>query len=242
MRSTFLRQFYQPTQIWHYGYLQRFYAKNWHQTKLEKLVFPGAKVLDYGCGNSPYREVILERQGDYFGIDIKKTEHGSLFDGIKAPFNDESFDLVVLAEVLPVSPDGKCLIRECQRLLKQNGMLIVSTSFIYPMTGAEGVFQDGFRFDYVRYTEAGLSQLLKDGFREVSTEHLGGIGSHLLMFPYFYRNHVMKNKSAWKRVLSFAFAPAFLILTTVLNISGRMINRFDSSRIFPTDAVAVAKK
>ena len=242
MQRARLRQFYQPTQIWHYGYLQRFYAKKWHQKKLEKLVFPGAKVLDYGCGNSPYRKVILERQGDYFGIDIKETDHGSLFDGIKAPFNDESFDLVVLAEVLPLSPDGKYLIRECQRILKQDGMLIVSTSFIYPMTGAEGVFQDGFRFDYVRYTEAGLSQLLKDDFREVSTEHLGGIGSHLLMFPYFYRNHLMKNDSARKRVLSFAFTPAFLILSTVLNISGRIINRFDSSRIFPTDAVAVAKK
>ena len=242
MRSTFLRQFYQPTQIWHYGYLQRFYAKNWHQTKLEKLVFPGAKVLDYGCGNSPYRKVILKQRGDYFGIDIKVTEHGSLFDGIKAPFNDESFDLVVLAEVLPFAPDSKYLIRECQRLLKQDGMLLVSTSFIYPMIGAEDVFQDGFKFDYFRYTEAGLSQLLKDDFREVSTEQLGGIGSHLLMYPYYYRNHLMKNKSALKRVFSFALAPAFLILTTVLNIFGRMINRLDSSRIFPTDSVAVAKK
>jgi len=242
MGSARLRQSYQPTQIWHYGYLQRFYAKKWHQSKLEKLVFPGAKVLDYGCGNSPYRKVILNRLGDYFGIDIKETEYGSLFDGIKAPFKEESFDIVVLAEVLPLAPNGKYLIRECQRLLKQDGMLIVSTSFIYPMTGADGVFQDGFKFDYVRYTEAGLSHLLEDDFREISTEHLGGIGSHLLMYPYYYRNYLMKNKSVWKRVFSFALTPAFLILTTVLNISGRMINRLDSSRIFPTDAVAVAKK
>jgi SAM-dependent methyltransferase len=239
--STVLR-FYQPTQIWHYGYLQRFYARKWHLINLEKLVFPGAKVLDYGCGDSPYRELINSRQGNYLGIDIKETKFGSLFDGIRAPFNDESFDVVILAEILPVAPDSKSLIKDCQRLLKLNGNLLVSTSFIYPMNGAKTVFEDGFKFDFYRYTEAGLRLLLKDDFKDVATQQLGGLGSHLLFPQYFYRNFLMKNKSALVRIFSFTFAPVFLILCVLLNILGRAINRFDPSKLFPSDSVAVAKK
>jgi len=235
-------RFYQPTQIWHYGYLQRFYARKWYLINLEKLVFSGAKVLDYGCGDSPYKELIESRQGNYLGVDIKETKFGSLFNGIRAPFNDESFDVVILAEILPLVPDGKSLVKDCQRLLRPNGMLLVSTSFIYPMLGAKTSFQDGFKFDYYRYTEAGLRLLLKDDFKDVVTQQLGGLGSHLLFPQYFYRNFLMKSKSALIRIFSITFAPAFLILCVVLNIIGRAINRVDSSKMFPSDSVAVAKK
>lgn len=237
-----LSRFYLPTQIWHYGYLQRFYTNKWFTNKLDRLVFPGATVLDFGCGGSPHRKQLLGKNALYFGIDVKETKFGIIFDGFKVPYGDGSFDLVLLEEVLPVAPDSRILISECMRILKPGGSLIVSCNFLYPMNGERVVFQDGFDFDYYRYTEAGLNLLLKREFKEVFSEQLGGLGSHLLMPQYFYRNFLMRNKAIWLRSLSFALSPVYLILCLGLNILGRLVNGMDSSKIFASDVVAIAKK
>ena len=233
---------YLPTQIWHYGYLQRFYTGKWFTNKIDKLVFPSARILDFGCGDSPHRAQVLAKNGAYSGIDVKPTKFGEVFDGIRAPYENCSFDLVLLEEVLPVAPDSQMIIKECFRILKPGGSLIVSCNFLYPMNGDRVKFQDGFAFDYYRYTEAGLNLLLGKDFKEVKSEQLGGLGSHLLMPQYFYRNFLMRNKALWVRSLSFAVAPAYLILCSALNVLGRIVNGMDSSKIFASDVVAVAKK
>ena len=110
------------------------------------------------------------------------------------------------------------------------------------MLGAKNVFHEGFKFDYYRYTQAGLNLLLKDEFKDVFTEQLGGLGSHLLMPQYFYRNFLMKSQSKWVRASSFVLVPVFIFSCIVLNVLGRAINRVDRSRLFPTDSVAIAKK
>ncbi len=206
------------------------------------MVSPGTKVLDFGCGDSPHRNLVLANKGVYFGIDVKETKFGLVFDGIKAPFEDDSFDLVTLEEVLPFAPDSSILIKECKRVLKPGGSLIVSSNFLFPMNGDKVVFQDGFDFDYYRFTEAGLKRLVCNEFEEVFTEQLGGLGSHLLMPQYFYRNFLMRNNSIWVRGFAFALAPAYLIFCTLLNILGLLTNRIDTSEIFASDVVAVAKK
>jgi len=199
-------------------------------------------VLDFGCGDSPHRNQILANKGIYFGIDIKETKFGELFDGIKAPFENNSFDVVTLEEVLPVAPDSSTLIKECKRILKPGGSLIVTCNFLYPMNGDKVVFQDGFDFDYYRFTEAGLRLLVRNEFNEVLSEQLGGLGSHLLMPQYFYRNFLMRNNSIWVRGFTFILAPIYLIFCTLLNILGLLVNRIDTSKIFASDVVAVAKK
>jgi len=242
MPKVTLMRFYLPTQIWHYGFLQRFYTRKWIINKIKIMVSPGTNVLDFGCGDSPHRNLILTNKANYFGIDVKETKFGVLFDGIKAPFQDDSFDVVTLEEVLPVAPDSSVLIKECKRILKPGGSLIVTSNFLFPMNGDKVAFQDGFDFDYYRFTEAGLRLLVRNEFREVITEQLGGLGSHLLMPQYFYRNFLMRNKSIWVRGFSLALAPMYLIFCTLLNILGFLTNRIDTSKIFASDVVAVAKK
>jgi SAM-dependent methyltransferase len=242
MPKAILMRFYLPTQIWHYGFLQRVYTRKWILNKIKTMVSPGTKVLDFGCGDSPHQNLVLANKGVYFGIDVKETKFGLVFDGIKAPFEDDSFDLITLEEVLPVAPDSSILIKECKRVLKPGGSLIVTSNFLFPMNGDKVVFQDGFDFDYYRFTEAGLKRLVCNEFEEVFTEQLGGLGSHLLMPQYFYRNFLMRNNSIWVRGFAFALAPVYLIFCTLLNILGLLINRIDTSKIFASDVVAVAKK
>ena len=242
MPKVTLMSFYLPTQIWHYGFLQRVYTRKWIFNKMKIMVSPGTKVLDFGCGDSPHRNLVLANKGVYLGIDIKETKFGLLFDGIKAPFEDDSFDVVTLEEVLPFVPDSSLLIKECKRILKPGGSLIVTSNFLFPMNGDRVVFQGGFDSDYYRFTEAGLKRLVRNEFKEVFTEQLGGLGSHFLMPQYFYRNFLMRSSSIWVRGIALALAPVYLILCTLLNILGLMINRIDTSKIFASDVVAVAKK
>ena len=110
------------------------------------------------------------------------------------------------------------------------------------MNGDKVEFQDGFDFDYYRFTEAGLKRLVRNEFEEVFTEQLGGLGSYLLIPQSFYRNFLMCNNSIWVRGFSLALALVYVFFCTLLNILGLLINRVDTSEIFASDVVAVAKK
>ncbi len=129
-KATLIR-LYLPTQIWHYGFLRRVYTRKWLLNKIKTMVSRGTNVLDFGCGDSPHRDLILANKGVYFGIDVKETKFGLVFDGLKAPFEDDSFDLVTLEEVLPLAPDSSILIKECKRVLKPGGSLIVTSNFSF---------------------------------------------------------------------------------------------------------------
>lgn len=129
-KATLIR-LYLPTQIWDYGFLQRVYARKWIFNKIKAMVSPGTDVLDFGCGNSPNRNLVLANKGIYFGIDVKETKFGLFFDGIKAPFEDDSFDVVTLEGVLPVAPGSSILIKECKKILKSGGLLIVTSNFSF---------------------------------------------------------------------------------------------------------------
>jgi len=237
-----LYQIYSPRRIWHYGYLQRTYANKWIQKQLISHVTLRSRVLDFGCGNSPQKGLIDSQLGAYVGIDVKQTTFGIVFDGKTVPFGSGSFDVVLLNEVLYAIPDGRAAISECHRLLRTGGALLVSTNFIYPLNGDPEEFRTGFRGDYFRFTEAGLRELLIPYFEPIYIDHLGGLGSILLMPQYFYRNHLMRHPRKFVRNLSSFFAPAFLMGCVVLNLLGLLLNKLDSSNLFASDIVAVAKK
>lgn len=99
------------------------------------------KILDLGCGdgmNALHFEKCFP-QMEYFGIDVsadsirqaKKLEkhkiHFTCYDGTKIPYKNGSFDLIFIACVLHHVPQEKHLklLRECRRVLKENGVLYI---------------------------------------------------------------------------------------------------------------------
>jgi SAM-dependent methyltransferase len=91
---------------------------------LEKLIPPGAKTLDVGCGDGWLTHLIQERRPDISieGIDVlvRPGTHVPVtgFDGRKIPFPDKSFDTVTVVDVLHHADDPFGLLTETARVAR----------------------------------------------------------------------------------------------------------------------------
>lgn len=94
------------------------------------------RVLDVGCGDGTYSEMISDMGNEVYGIDIRpdrverakqKGVKASVADLTKGlPFKDEFFDLIYAAEVLEHIYDTEFFLQEAKRVLRKNGTLIVT--------------------------------------------------------------------------------------------------------------------
>ncbi len=100
----------------------------------------GGKVLDLGCGNGRFYQVVENEDVEYFGLDksenliIKAKERYPKVDfkagdALNIPFPDEEFDVVVSVAVLHHMPTKKTrvkFLKEAKRVLKKGGSLRIS--------------------------------------------------------------------------------------------------------------------
>jgi len=111
---------------------------------LDKLMSKGKKVLDAGCGTGIVTRKLVKEGWDCIGVDFseemlkearKKAEAKGLSIDFKkvsvldmSLFPDKSFDIIMLNGVLPYinEEDEEEAYKECYRLLKKGGILIVS--------------------------------------------------------------------------------------------------------------------
>lgn len=137
-------------------------------------------ILDYGAGSAPYQS--LFPAADYRKADI--IEASGLHYRIQAdstmPEKDEMFDLVLSTQVAEhvVNPDT--YFRECFRLLKKGGKLIVTT---------HGTWEEhGVPWDFQRWTEQGMRRdLQRAGFKQPKIYKITcGFRALMLLFSRTY--------------------------------------------------------
>lgn len=132
------------------------------------------KMLDFGCGGSPYRALFPNAQ--YLRADLPGTQNLDYEispDGrVAAP--DASFDLVLSCQVLEhvASPSG--YLAESLRVLKPGGRLVCTT---------HGTFEDhGCPYDYWRWTADGLRAELQAAGYQVNRMLKLTTGQRALLF------------------------------------------------------------
>jgi SAM-dependent methyltransferase len=135
------------------------------------------RVLDAGCGTSPYR-AHLPAGVDYVGVDRSPRPNvRALVDISALPFADATFDGVLCTEMLSQSPRPWQLLGELARVLRPGGRLYLTAPFDWHF------FDEP--YDYFRFTTHGVRALLEDaGFAVERLEPVGGMftafGSKLL--------------------------------------------------------------
>jgi SAM-dependent methyltransferase len=86
------------------------------------------RVLDYGCADTPYRR-LFDADADYVAADLPGNERASLEIGQdgSVPVDDASCDVVLSTQVLEHVADPATYLRECFRVLRPGGRMLLST-------------------------------------------------------------------------------------------------------------------
>lgn len=95
---------------------------------------PSRDVLDVGCGDGTLGARVGERLGAQVqGVDVKVQPGAAVpvqaYDGRTLPFPDGSFDLVTVSDVLHHADDPLAVLRECLRVLRPGGAVVVKDHF-----------------------------------------------------------------------------------------------------------------
>ncbi|MDP6388063.1 MAG: methyltransferase domain-containing protein [Candidatus Pacebacteria bacterium] len=110
------------------------------------------RTLDVGSGGNPYKGFFPNRVSmdivDDNDVDVVADVHDMKV------FENGEFDNVLCTEALEHFCNPFKAIEEMKRVLKKDGLLILTTRFIMPLHEVPN--------DYFRFTEYGLKNLLKD--------------------------------------------------------------------------------
>lgn len=129
-------------------------------------------LIDFGCGNMPYRGVIEPMVGKYEGVDLDmnpKADHHIGFDS-KTTLPDNYCDIILSNQVLEHVDSPSGYLQEALRILKPGGSIICTTHgywFYHPTPN-----------DYWRWTSAGLRKTIADeGFQITSFFGIMGLAA-----------------------------------------------------------------
>jgi len=126
-------------------------------------------ILDIGCTDKVLARHLPEGCR-YLGLDYYATVQNFYStrpdvygDACRLPLAGESMDGILIFEVLEHVPDPEAALAEVSRVLKPEGVLLLSVPFIYPVHNAP--------FDFHRFTRHALERSLRrHGFEVESIE------------------------------------------------------------------------
>ena len=151
-------------------------------------------VLDYGCGGQPYRQLFAPNTERYIGADVAAAAGVTLdlqfVPGEQLALPDQSVDTILATQTLEHVYDFELYLRDCYRLLKNGGCLVISV----PMQWRHHEVP----YDFWRFTRYGLTRKLTDvGFQIESIERCGGVYS---LLATIYLNHRAERAKLGRRV------------------------------------------
>jgi len=191
----------------------------YHDLRRE-LPFMYGKILDVGCGDSPYRHLLVSKQAQYVGIDIVNAKNFDYsgdtiihFNGEDIPFPDESFDALLCTEVLEHVANFSRLVSEMHRVLKHGGRGVITV----PWSARYHYIP----YDFFRYTPSSLKSIF-GSFKGVEIKPRGSdvsvIASKIIVL--WVRNLHPKRLYQWVLMpIWILFAPVLVIVVFFAHVS-----------------------
>lgn len=153
--------------------------KNWliyriHDAELKARAekYLTGRMIDIGCGEKPYRDLLAPYVTEHVGVDHVETFHdksnidlfGTAYD---IPAKKASFDSAICTSVLEHLEEPEQALKECHRILKAGAYTIYTVPFMWHVHEAPR--------DFFRYSQYGLEYLFnKVGFEVVEIRALSG--------------------------------------------------------------------
>ncbi len=200
-------------------------------------------LLDIGSGSQPYKQFLESAVSSYVGLDRPSTQTmvpnatapDICGDVNSLPFRNESFDTILMTQVLEHVPDPQQALSEASRILKQDGYLLLSVPFCEPLHGEP--------WDFFRYSQYGLGHLLDNaGLRIVLMEHQGYFGASInkIVNRFLFR-------SPWKstrfvRTVKLIGTPLLLLCVFFMNCLGIWLDKIAKFEEFTPNYFLVAEK
>jgi SAM-dependent methyltransferase len=131
------------------------------------------RLLDLGCGHVPLYATYKDRVSEITCVDRANTLHQNQHLDLQCdlseplPLPDNSFDTIILSDVLEHVPTPELVCNEISRLLAPGGKVLISVPFFYYLHEEP--------HDYYRYTEYALRRLMKSsGLNVIQLVPVGG--------------------------------------------------------------------
>jgi SAM-dependent methyltransferase len=166
MERRFARE-YRGLAQWHWWFLGR---RRILETILHREIPPSLArdVLSVGCGPTEGLKWLLQFAGEdgiVTGLDIDPAHGAGAPDRVKfvagtleaVPFANASFDVVLALDVLEHMEDDLAALQEALRLLKADGLLIITVPALPFLWGRQDIASGHWR----RYTKKSLASLLQ---------------------------------------------------------------------------------
>ena len=152
-----------------------------------------SKIIDFGCGAKPYRN-LFPKSCTYIGVDACESPYADCIvkeDG-SVPLPSGSCDLIISTQVIYLVADFSSYLKECKRLLKKDGKMLITTHGNWTYHPASGG-------DYYRFTQDGLRLILDDaGFViEEMGPIVGTLGQGLHIRQLVFNHWLRKIRCGW---------------------------------------------
>ena len=129
------------------------------------------KLADMGCGELPYISIIKPYVHEYIGIDLPGNINADVFVDLKnnrCDLENNSCDIVLSIQVLSNTSNPIEYLKECFRILKPKGKLLLSAHGHWPYKPDP--------FDYGRWTSTGLKlEIVNAGFKIIELKGMMGL-------------------------------------------------------------------
>jgi 2-polyprenyl-3-methyl-5-hydroxy-6-metoxy-1,4-benzoquinol methylase len=195
-------------------------AHKYNASIVESYVKTKGHILDVGCWTGQLYSVLSSSGYKYTGIDVSsdaidtakkryKKANWDIANASNLPFKSSQFDSVVIFEVFEHVDNEKETIKEISRVLKKNGVLILST----PAYNFLSILSDPayFLMGHRHYEEKRLRQILKKDFRIEKIWKKGGPIYVSMYLTQMVFKHILKGsipnfvQNIWNRVSLYEF-------------------------------------
>lgn len=213
---------------------------------------PGSKVLDASAGQCPYRGHFDDHH--YESCDIPGGFYSNQHDFEcfleEIPRQNAHYDAVILTQVLEHVTNPEAVLKEICRVLKPDGVLLLSVPMNCPLHGLP--------WHFFQFTHFGLAELAKStGFKMEQCEKVGGA------FWFYGKNLQATNRQLMKSmdpfrakkrgksviacaVFSLLYFPVWLLMRILLSYLFRplcyWLDRLDSDKLLTLGYTTTFKK